>query len=614
MKGLLSISFFLLITVGCFAGKIKGELRTESNGFQWYNYEGKEAYTKEGVRLFPDIKASEIKYILPFNDKESGEGCFVVKLSKKENLYINGISTKGDYYNLYTANGILIKGNMLLFVERFGIGQSTNKTFYTIIATTPLHSASGNQFKPTISIINDNGTSLIYDIDQSNIIALLKDEKDEGLKNCSAFSCWTRAGKTCIITDSGEKKEWEGNWKLSLKGRLIYAKNENTDKQKIYTSNFSYLGDLEKNEDNLLFLKKDGAVGAINNSGDWIIKPSYTKIDILYSPESRYFKVCKNELFGLINAEGREVIPCSMESITKANSNFLKYKKSGFWGIVDYTGKIIIDADRKYTSISDYDISKGKFSFSMKNYYGECDNQGKELSKLRLALTANDIKNIGSYNSAVELMNGSTKYWKVTKGGRYGLTDAEGKLIVPTEMEALESAGAGYLRYKLNGFWGLMNYAGKIIIDTNRGYTSIGDFKSFNKRFAYTMYGYKGECDATGKQISKIKVEMPKQNTSVASSSSSSSSNSNSSSKSNSGNKTTTVVVEHHRDPIPVQEWQTCTNCWGEGKVMCGGACGGTGTYYVGNRLNICSSCNGSGKKICPYCSGQGGKNVTVYR
>ena len=181
MKGLLSISFFLLITVGCFAGKIKGELRTESNGFQWYNYEGKEAYTKEGVRLFPDIKASEIKYILPFNDKESGEGCFVVKLSKKENLYINGISTKGDYYNLYTANGILIKGNMLLFVERFGIGQSTNKTFYTIIATTPLHSASGNQFKPTISIINDNGTSLIYDIDQSNIIALLKDEKDEGL-------------------------------------------------------------------------------------------------------------------------------------------------------------------------------------------------------------------------------------------------------------------------------------------------------------------------------------------------------------------------------------------------------------------------------------------------
>ena len=57
----------------------------------------------------------------------------------------------------------------------------------------------------------------------------------------------------------------------------------------------------------------------------------------------------------------------------------------------------------------------------------------------------------------MELNNGSTKYWKVSKGGRYGLTDAEGKVIVPTEMEALESAGAGYLRYKLNGFWGIMD-------------------------------------------------------------------------------------------------------------------------------------------------------------
>jgi hypothetical protein len=50
---------------------------------------------------------------------------------------------------------------------------------------------------------------------------------------------------------------------------------------------------------------------------------------------------------------------------------------------------------------------------------------------------------------------------------------------------------------------------------------------------------------------------------------------------------TQTVVVEHHRDPIPVQEWQQCTNYWDEGKVMCLEECGGTGTYYVGNRLHF---------------------------
>ena len=221
------------------------------------------------------------------------------------------------------------------------------------------------------------------------------------------------------------------------------------------------------------------------------------------------------------------------------------------------------------------------------------------------------IKAEGGYISAVELMNSSTKYYKVSKNGRYGLTDAEGKVIVPTEMEALESAGAGYLRYKLNGFWGVMNYAGKIIIDTDRGYTSIGDFKTFNKRFPYTMTGYKGECDATGRQISKIKVETPQQN--VAATSSSSKSNTSNNGNSKSGNSTQTVVVEHHRDPVPFQEWQACFACGGMGTMGCDG-CGGSGTKYRGDKLERCFRCNGQGLIPCNVCYGNKGKYITVYR
>lgn len=224
------------------------------------------------------------------------------------------------------------------------------------------------------------------------------------------------------------------------------------------------------------------------------------------------------------------------------------------------------------------------------------------------------IKRNGGYTSVVEMKNGNTKYYKVSKGGRYGLTDSEGKEIVPCEMEALESAGTGYLKYKINGFWGLMNYTGKILIDTDRGYTSIGDFKTFNKRFPYTMNGYKGECDATGRQISKIKMETPRQSTSVASSSSSSSSSSSTSSSSsnnNSGNNTTTVVVEHKHDPVPMQVWKQCTGCYGSG--MCQSGCGGSGwfTGYSGNSTR-CIGCGGSGK--CQFCAGQGGHYEVEYR
>ena len=338
----------------------------------------------------------------------------------------------------------------------------------------------------------------------------------------------------------------------------------------------------------------------------------YTNVTVMPLGSLKYYKVNKGGRYGLTDPRGNLIIPVEMETIESAGEGYLRYKKNGLWGVTNCVEEII-PISRNYTFISNFDTNKRTFAFTKKGYTGKCDEQGREISTTKLPPTTDDIKAAGSYASAVELKDGSTKYWKVSKGGRYGLTDAEGKVIVPTEMEALESAGTGYLRYKLNGFWGLMNYTGKIIIDTNRGYTSIGDFKSFNKRFAYTMYGYKGECDAMGKQISKIKVETPKQNSFVASSPSSSSSNSKSSSNNNSGNKTTTVVVEHHRDPIPVQEWHACIGCGGTGKMGCDN-CGGSGTKYIGDRLHRCSRCNGHGEIPCNVCYGNRGQYITVYK
>lgn len=331
-----------------------------------------------------------------------------------------------------------------------------------------------------------------------------------------------------------------------------------------------------------------------------------------------YYIIDENNKSGIINDKGNWIIPLgnSNSQFEKLGDIYIKYLNNGFYSIVSIDGTEVIPSNRGYTNISNYNNSNKTFTFIMKGYSGICNIQGKEISKTKLALTADEIKNYGGYASISDMSNGNTKFWKVSKDGRYGLTNADGKEIVPTEMEALESAGSGYLRYKLNGFWGLMNYQGKVLIDTDRGYTFIGDYKTFNKRFAYTMNGYKGECDATGRQISKIKIEETKQSSSVSSSSGSvssssfTSSSSNSSSRSNnSGNNTTTVVVEHHRDPIPVQEWQECTVCWGSGTCP---DCSGHGNKYIGNNLRSCWRCGGRGK--CSSCSGQGGRYITVYR
>lgn len=309
---------------------------------------------------------------------------------------------------------------------------------------------------------------------------------------------------------------------------------------------------------------------------------------------------------GIINASGVWIVPqsSSVTEIELLNNSYIKVKNNNYYGIMSLDGKEIIPTSRGYTSISNYNKTNGTFVFTKRGMKGICDTQGKEISTTRVAPTADDIEAYGGYGSAVAMTNGSTKYYKVNKGGRYGLTDSEGREIIPCEMEALESAGTGYLKYKINGFWGVMNYAGKIIIDTDRGYTSIGDFVTFSKRFPYTMTGYKGECDMNGRQVSKIKVETPQQTVTTQTTPTTTPQRQEGEQK---------IVIEHKHDPVPVQQWQACFGCGGMGTMGCDN-CGGSGTKYIGDRLHICSRCNGRGIIPCNICYGNKGQYITVYR
>ena len=256
------------------------------------------------------------------------------------------------------------------------------------------------------------------------------------------------------------------------------------------------------------------------------IKKDYAKAMYWYKKGSNYkmvkeklekfewngmYKVGSYGSYGLVSSSFNQILPPEYHSI-ESNNGYIYAKKNSSMALLTSNGQILIPASMGYTHISIF-------------------------------------------------RNSDIIYYKVSKSGRYGLIDKDGKTIVPCEMEALESAGTGYLRYKLNDFWGLMNYQGKVLIDTKRGYTSIGDYKSFNKRFAYTMPGYKGECDATGRQISKIKVVTP----------------SSSSIGTNSGNKVT--IANHSAN---VQKYTDAQAFGLKGKVeKCMWLKGARGKYYL---------------------------------
>jgi hypothetical protein len=551
MKRVFAMMLFLVMALVGYAGnQVKGELRTEINGFQWYCYKDKEAYTIDGRNLFGTVQ--NIKQIRFSAADKGDEGRFIIKRKAK---YVGIVS------EVYTTNGELVCGGgwhlepQRIFIE---FTNPYRKVYYTKYTDT------------------DQG--IRYGIcDDKELIA-------------GTFKSYNVKGNFILYKELSEGKD-------------IMVRFDGKEILKDYYSVIF--------EGNIIKVRTSDGRGLLNNFGEWIVNPKtgYNDFKTIRNQGNVYclVKYGNSSQDHIISLEGKDILGEGFDNIEVNDEKYIKVKKDGAYGIMTFDGKKIIPISRGYTSISNYNSAKGTFTFTKKGYSGTCNAQGVEISTIRLAPTSDDIKTNGGYASAVAMNNGNTKYYKVSKGGRYGLTDSEGREVIPCEMDALESAGTGYLKYKLNGFWGLMNFTGKILIDTDRGYTSIGDYKSFNKRFAYTMTGYKGECDATGRQISKIKVETPKQNTSVVSSSSSSSSSSSDSKNNNSGNKTTTVVVEHHRDPVPVQDWVPCSVC-GHNPGVCQ-TCVGNKTNYRGDP---CISCRGTGK--CHFCNGQGGRYQIVYR
>ena len=226
-----------------------------------------------------------------------------------------------------------------------------------------------------------------------------------------------------------------------------------------------------------------------------------------------------------------------------------------------------------------------------KSYYEKAKKEGFTGAKEQLKGLPQRMWTSRGY-SVNEIKGNGKTYFKISKSGVNGLISDTGREIIPVEMEDIEYAGANYFRFRINGYWGVMNIQGITIIPTSRGYTSIGNYISSQKLFPYTMYGYKGECDNTGKELSRIKTATTRQQSKTTS------------------QKTTTTSNQQQQTPqrqlVPVQVWVQCVSCYGSG--LCHLCHGGRGSLSDGS----CLSCGYSGR--CTFCAGRGGQYVVQYQ
>lgn len=247
--------------------------------------------------------------------------------------------------------------------------------------------------------------------------------------------------------------------------------------------------------------------------------------------ESNVLKVKKDGKYGIINFEGKEIVACEYEKIEtlKGVTNSLVTTKDGKMGLIDNSGSIIIP--NEYKSIENltnryedgYIVQNDDGKFGVINYN----------KKIALECKYESIKNIignGAYvvkeNGTLKIVNseGQTyledKYADikdinnetviVKQGNNYGLVKLTGEEQTKIDYQDLTYLFSNYYIAKKDNKYGIINTNNEIIIDfnyTNLIYRKTADFiEGIKTDFETDLIDRDMKIRATG-IISKVNTE-----------------------------------------------------------------------------------------------------------
>lgn len=232
-------------------------------------------------------------------------------------------------------------------------------------------------------------------------------------------------------------------------------------------------------------IERDGKYGVIDANGDEVIACRYDDI-------SQYgdglFPVCKGEKWGCVNQRNNIIIPFIYDCIRGFCNGLTSAVKGDYWGIIDKSGKVIVDF--KYEDIEYY--PSGYIIGRKDGYIIILDKDGKTISKIP------DHK----YKFVIALQNG---YFKaVSNTGLYGIINDKGQEIIPCKYNNM--GNGNLISALLDRKWGIIDlddntlypfknehdiirYKNKMYVIEN-GNTNVYDYKYDNikKKLDVNLY------------------------------------------------------------------------------------------------------------------------------
>ena len=234
--------------------------------------------------------------------------------------------------------------------------------------------------------------------------------------------------------------------------------------------------------DGIQTTERDGKFGFKLADGTVIVEPQYMFVDKF---KNGYCIVLRDyDRYGLINKEGKEVVPCEYQNVTLPADGLIRVQKDGLYGFINEDGTIAIEP--QYRAASTFNEGLAVVAVDIDSFtvlYGYIDKENHTIIQPK-------------YQYANPFFNG---YAVVKQYDRNGMIDRNGKMVFPAKYEFLSPMDN-------NGIFLAMDPEGDHIAMFNRKFKQItpyqyDDFIGYGDGFyTFTKHGQKGFLDAKGKE------------------------------------------------------------------------------------------------------------------
>lgn len=249
---------------------------------------------------------------------------------------------------------------------------------------------------------------------------------------------------------------------INYSGDSYTSKAVNKKNEQIY-SKYEMVETIQNNdeennlwyENNILKVKKDGKYGVIDFNGKEIVPCEYEKIEALRGVTNSLLTT-KNSKLGLIDNSGSTIIENKYQEI-KALSNryedgFIVKDENGKYGVINYNKKTALEC--KYDQIQ--------------NIFGNDTYVVKEDETLKVVSADGESYLEGKYNKIKDIDGDKVI---VKSEDKYGVVTLSGEELIPAEYEDLTYTFSDYYIAKKNGKYGVINTSKEKVIDFS--YTSL---------------------------------------------------------------------------------------------------------------------------------------------